>query len=235
MLQTILFQRFSSPALHFWPREAGRFGSLFLRPRARRAAVSGLVGLWLSGAGTSSAMAEHGPRQPDLPDGATRKGAREWAAAASTATDAGSAAATGGGGGGGAHTSAPGGRGACAADSNGDVAYSPFVATSLRQVNRLVGLATITPDDVVCDLGFGDAALLCGLVEAAGVSPWAGPAGEARTHAPSGDHHACMLHSFTPPLGYTCTHSLIVCHSRAGMWTHTHRHTHTHTHTHVHV
>ena len=42
------------------------------------------------------------------------------------------------------------------------------MATSQRQVARLVSLADITPDDVVCDLGFGDAALLCGLVKAAG-------------------------------------------------------------------
>lgn len=221
MLQTILFQRFSSPALHFWPREARRFGSLFLRPRVcRRAALSGLVGLWLA------VMAEHGPRQPDLPDGATRKGAREWAAAASTATDAGAAAATGGGGGGGgAHTSASGGAGPCAADSNGDVAYSPFVATSLRQVNRLVGLATITPDDVVCDLGFGDAALLCGLVKAAGVSPWAGEARVACTFRRSSCMHAALIHSPT----WVHVHSLAHCVSLAG------RYVDTHTHTHVHV
>ena len=42
------------------------------------------------------------------------------------------------------------------------------MATSQRQVARLVSLADIIPDDVVCDLGFGDAALLCGLVKAAG-------------------------------------------------------------------
>jgi hypothetical protein len=219
MLQTILFQRFSSPALHFWPREARRFGSLFLRPRARRAAVSGLVGLWLSGAGISSAMAEHGPRQPDLPDGATRKGAREWAAAASTATDAGSAAATGG-----AHTSASGGAGPCAADSNGDVAYSPFVATSLRQVNRLVGLATITPDDVVCDLGFGDAALLCGLVKAAGVSPLGRGSTHARSPRRSSCMHAALIHSPT----WVHVHSLAHCVSVAGRCADTHTHTHVH-------
>lgn len=51
-----------------------------------------------------------------------------------------------------------------------DAHYSPFVATSQHQVQRIVELASIVPADVVCDLGFGDASLICGVLEAAGCS-----------------------------------------------------------------
>ena len=46
--------------------------------------------------------------------------------------------------------------------------FSPYVATHLQQVQRLVSLANIVSSDVVCDLGCGDAGLLCELVRLTG-------------------------------------------------------------------
>ena len=46
--------------------------------------------------------------------------------------------------------------------------FAPFVPTPAEQFGRLVALGSIEPGDVVCDLGFGDGALLCGLVKLAG-------------------------------------------------------------------
>jgi hypothetical protein len=48
--------------------------------------------------------------------------------------------------------------------------YAPFVATPLEQIDRLISLACITSEDVVADLGFGDASLLCGVLERANCS-----------------------------------------------------------------
>jgi hypothetical protein len=62
------------------------------------------------------------------------------------------------------------------ADAAGNVAaadeiergcFAPFVPTPPEQVSRLVELGSILGSDMVCDLGFGDAALLCGIVQLA--------------------------------------------------------------------
>lgn len=53
-----------------------------------------------------------------------------------------------------------------------DDVYSPFVPTSPVQVDRLLALASVTAEDTVCDLGFGEAALLidtCQRTKCAGV------------------------------------------------------------------
>jgi hypothetical protein len=46
--------------------------------------------------------------------------------------------------------------------------FAPFVATHASQYTRLVELGAILDSDVVCDLGFGDGALICGIVELTG-------------------------------------------------------------------
>eukprot|EP00747_Dinoflagellata_sp_TGD_P169770 gnl/TRDRNA2_/TRDRNA2_199641_c0_seq1.p1 gnl/TRDRNA2_/TRDRNA2_199641_c0~~gnl/TRDRNA2_/TRDRNA2_199641_c0_seq1.p1 ORF type:complete len:222 (+),score=30.81 gnl/TRDRNA2_/TRDRNA2_199641_c0_seq1:81-746(+) len=40
------------------------------------------------------------------------------------------------------------------------LAYAPFVVTSTAQIDRIVKLAAVTSEDVVCDLGFGNASVL---------------------------------------------------------------------------
>ena len=45
--------------------------------------------------------------------------------------------------------------------------FAPFVPTAPEQFGRLVELGAILKSDVVCDLGFGDGALLCGIVQLA--------------------------------------------------------------------
>ena len=45
--------------------------------------------------------------------------------------------------------------------------FAPFVPTSPEQFARLVGLGSILGTDMVCDLGFGDGALLCGMIQLA--------------------------------------------------------------------
>ena len=49
-------------------------------------------------------------------------------------------------------------------------AFAPFVPTRTAQAARLVALGGITASDVVCDLGCGDASLLCTLVRQTGCS-----------------------------------------------------------------
>jgi len=56
---------------------------------------------------------------------------------------------------------------AAAADEIERGCFAPFVPTAPEQFNRLVELGSITGGDVVCDLGFGDGALLCGLIQLA--------------------------------------------------------------------
>ena len=51
-----------------------------------------------------------------------------------------------------------------AADEIERACFSPFVATPCEQYARLVTLGSILASDVVCDLGFGDGALLCGII-----------------------------------------------------------------------
>lgn len=46
--------------------------------------------------------------------------------------------------------------------------YSPYTSTRLEQVKRLVTLANIRSTDVVCDLGCGEALLLCEIVRLTG-------------------------------------------------------------------
>lgn len=46
--------------------------------------------------------------------------------------------------------------------------FAPFVATPPEQITRLVALASILKNDIVCDLGFGDGALLCGMAQSTG-------------------------------------------------------------------
>jgi hypothetical protein len=46
--------------------------------------------------------------------------------------------------------------------------YSPYISTRLEQVARLVILANIRSTDVVCDLGCGEALLLCEIVRLTG-------------------------------------------------------------------
>lgn len=46
--------------------------------------------------------------------------------------------------------------------------YSPYTSTRLEQVKRLVILANIRSTDVVCDLGCGEALLLCEIVRLTG-------------------------------------------------------------------
>ena len=48
--------------------------------------------------------------------------------------------------------------------------YAPYVATHLQQAQRLADLANIVSSDVVCDLGCGEAGLLCELVRLTGCS-----------------------------------------------------------------
>lgn len=48
--------------------------------------------------------------------------------------------------------------------------YAPYVATHLQQAQHLAKLANITSSDVVCDLGCGEAGLLCELVRLTGCS-----------------------------------------------------------------
>jgi len=48
--------------------------------------------------------------------------------------------------------------------------FAPFVPTRTAQAARLVALGGITASDVVCDLGCGDASLLCTLVRQTGCS-----------------------------------------------------------------
>mmetsp|Transcript_93458 Transcript_93458/g.180174 ORF Transcript_93458/g.180174 Transcript_93458/m.180174 type:complete len:220 (+) Transcript_93458:9-668(+) len=59
-----------------------------------------------------------------------------------------------------------------AIDLGGDATanYAPFVPCPQRQVARLVGLASVTCDDVVCDLGCGDAGALCEITRLTGCS-----------------------------------------------------------------
>ena len=45
--------------------------------------------------------------------------------------------------------------------------FCPFVPTPPEQFARLVELGSILGSDVVCDLGFGDGALLCGIIQLA--------------------------------------------------------------------
>ena len=45
--------------------------------------------------------------------------------------------------------------------------FAPFVPTAPEQHARLVALGAILKDDVVCDLGFGDGTLLCGISQLA--------------------------------------------------------------------
>jgi len=45
--------------------------------------------------------------------------------------------------------------------------FAPFVATAPEQYARLITLGSISTSDVVCDLGFGDGALLCGIIKLA--------------------------------------------------------------------
>lgn len=56
---------------------------------------------------------------------------------------------------------------AAAADEIASGLFSPFVATAEEQYARLVTLGSITNSDVVCDIGFGDGRLLCGIVKMA--------------------------------------------------------------------
>ena len=41
-------------------------------------------------------------------------------------------------------------------EERADGVYAPFVATPLAQVPRVLELARVTSDDVLCDLGYGD-------------------------------------------------------------------------------
>jgi hypothetical protein len=56
------------------------------------------------------------------------------------------------------------GRGAreCAIDLMGgeNDSYAPFVPTSLRQIDRIIELCSLVKDDMLCDLGCGDGAML---------------------------------------------------------------------------
>ena len=51
-----------------------------------------------------------------------------------------------------------------------DTAFAPYIATSRLQAPRLVGLASITSSDVICDLGCGEAGMLIDLVRLTGCS-----------------------------------------------------------------
>ncbi len=53
-----------------------------------------------------------------------------------------------------------------------DASYSPLVATRSSQAPRLVLLAAVTSDDVLCDLGCGEAGLLCDLARLTGCSAY---------------------------------------------------------------
>ena len=61
-------------------------------------------------------------------------------------------------------------RGSLDNDNNDDQLcyYSPYISTQLEQVVRLVILANIRSTDVVCDLGCGEALLLCEIVRLTG-------------------------------------------------------------------
>ena len=51
---------------------------------------------------------------------------------------------------------------------SGDRSFAPFVVTNDAQCDRIVALASVTSDDVVCDLGFGDASFLLNMAAQTG-------------------------------------------------------------------
>lgn len=97
----------------------------------------------------------HGPCQPQRVPNAVRPGPADCAAASLRKHLAEGAL-------GGASTDEAGN--VAAADEIERACFSPFVATPCEQYARLVTLGSILASDVVCDLGFGDGALLCGII-----------------------------------------------------------------------